>query len=139
LVTLEWVVIVFIINNLSPVYTPKKDAPLGKFREFLGKYIPILILAGIPHRRVLHQDPDSYFFYFSKFSLCLLNNLVFMSETKVVVLQSSDTKKLEAGLTDVLRGIDRPLSITQSQSAVPVIGSRMGWENIITITVVYPE
>jgi hypothetical protein len=39
---LEWVVIVFIINNLSPVYTTKKDAPLGKFREFLGKYIPIL-------------------------------------------------------------------------------------------------
>jgi len=62
-----------------------------------------------------------------------------MADTKVVVLQSSDTKKLEAELTDVLRGIDRPLSITQSQSAVPVIGSRMGWENIITITVVYPE
>ena len=62
-----------------------------------------------------------------------------MPETRVVVLQNSDTKKLQAELTEVLRGTDRPLSITQSQSAVPVIGSRMGWENIITITVVYPE
>jgi hypothetical protein len=62
-----------------------------------------------------------------------------MPETKVVVLQSSDTKKLQAELTEVLPGTDKPLSITQSLSAVPVIGSRMGWENIITITVVYPE
>ena len=63
-----------------------------------------------------------------------------MPESKVIVLQSSDTKKLEAELTEVLRGNKaKPSSITQSQSAVPVIGSRMGWENIITITVVYPE
>jgi hypothetical protein len=63
-----------------------------------------------------------------------------MPETKVVVLQGSDTKKLEAELTEVLRGDrDKIYSITQSQSAVPVIGSRMGWENIVTITVVYPE
>ena len=62
-----------------------------------------------------------------------------MPESKVIVLQSSDTKKLEAELTEVLRGKEKPSSITQSQSAVPVIGSRMGWENIITITVVYPE
>ena len=63
-----------------------------------------------------------------------------MPERKVIVLQNSDTKKLEAELTEVLRGNkEKPSSITQSQSAVPVIGSRMGWENIITITVVYPE
>jgi hypothetical protein len=63
-----------------------------------------------------------------------------MPESKVIVLQNSDTKKLEAELTEVLRGNEaKPSSITQSQSAVPVIGSRMGWENIITITVVYPE
>ena len=62
-----------------------------------------------------------------------------MPEAKVIVLQSSDIKKLQAGLEEVLRGTDKPLSITQSQSAVPVIGSRMGWENIITITVMYPE
>lgn len=62
-----------------------------------------------------------------------------MPENKVTVLQSSDTKKLQAELTEALRGADKPFSITQSQSAVPVIGSRMGWENIITITVVYPE
>jgi hypothetical protein len=34
------VVIIFIINNLSPVYKPKKDAFLGKFMEILGKFIP---------------------------------------------------------------------------------------------------
>ena len=63
-----------------------------------------------------------------------------MPENKVIVLQNSDTKKLEAELTEVLRtNKAKPFSITQSQSAVPVIGSRMGWENIITITVVYPE
>jgi hypothetical protein len=62
-----------------------------------------------------------------------------MPETKVVVLQSSDTKKLQTELAEILRDSSKPLSITQSQSAVPVIGSRMGWENIITITVVYPE
>ena len=63
-----------------------------------------------------------------------------MPESKVIVLQNSDTKKLEAELAEVLRGNKvKPSSITQSQSAVPVIGSRMGWENIITITVVYPE
>jgi hypothetical protein len=62
-----------------------------------------------------------------------------MPETKVVVLQNSDTKKLQAELTELLHSTAKPLSITQSQSAVPVIGSRMGWENIITITVVYPE
>jgi hypothetical protein len=47
-------------------------------------------------------------------------------------------KKLQAELAKV-RQQREPFSITQSQSAVPVIGSRMGWENIITITVVYPE
>ena len=63
-----------------------------------------------------------------------------MPESKVIVLQNSDTKKLEAELTEVLRGNKvKHSSITKSQSAVPVIGSRMGWENIITITVVYPE
>jgi len=62
-----------------------------------------------------------------------------MPEAKVIVLQSSDIKKLQVELEEVLRGTDKALSITQSQSAVPVIGSRMGWENIITITVVYPE
>jgi hypothetical protein len=66
-----------------------------------------------------------------------LSNMV---ESRVVVLQSSDTKKLQADLTEILRGTrEKPSSITQSQSAVPVIGSRTGWENIITITVVYPE
>jgi hypothetical protein len=62
-----------------------------------------------------------------------------MPESKVIILQSSDTRKLQADLTEALRGVEKPFSITQSQSAVPVIGSRMGWENIITITVVYPE
>ena len=63
-----------------------------------------------------------------------------MPENKVIVLQNTDTKKLEAELTEILRTNQaKPFSITQSQSAVPVIGSRMGWENIITITVVYPE
>jgi hypothetical protein len=63
-----------------------------------------------------------------------------MPETKVVILQSSDIKKLQAELSEVLQGTkEKPASITQSQSAIPVIGSRMGWENIITITVVYPE
>ena len=63
-----------------------------------------------------------------------------MMENRVIVLQGSDTKKLQAELTEVLRVAgEKPSSITQSQSAVPVIGSRTGWENIITITVVYPE
>jgi hypothetical protein len=63
-----------------------------------------------------------------------------MTENRVVVLQGSDTRKLQAELTEVLRGAkDTPTSITQSQSAVPVIGSRTGWESIVTITVVYPE
>jgi hypothetical protein len=62
-----------------------------------------------------------------------------MPGTKVIVLQNSDTKKLQDELAEVLRGAGKPFSITQSQSAVPVIGSRMGWENIITITVVCPE
>jgi hypothetical protein len=63
-----------------------------------------------------------------------------MTETRVIVLQGADTKKLQAELTEVLQGTrEKPASITQSQSAVPVIGSRTGWENIITITVVYPE
>jgi hypothetical protein len=76
----------------------------------------------------------------SKFSLCLLNKLAFMQESRVIVLQGSDTKKLQAELTEILQTKkDKPASITQSQSAVPVIGSRTGWENIVTITVVYPE
>ena len=63
-----------------------------------------------------------------------------MPEAKVVILQSSDIKKLQVELSEVLQGAkEKPASITQSQSAIPVIGSRMGWENIITITVVYPE
>jgi hypothetical protein len=63
-----------------------------------------------------------------------------MAESRVVVLQGSDIKKLQEELTQVVKasGI-KPSSITQSQLAVPVIGSRMGWENIITITVVYAE
>jgi hypothetical protein len=63
-----------------------------------------------------------------------------MQKSGVIVLQGSDTKKLQEELAGVLCGMkDKPSSITQSQSAVPVIGSRTGWENIITITVVYPE
>lgn len=62
-----------------------------------------------------------------------------MPETRVIVLQNSDTKKLQTELSELLSSIGRPVSITQSQSAVPVIGSRMGWENIITITVVCSE
>jgi hypothetical protein len=63
-----------------------------------------------------------------------------MTDNRVVVLQGSDIKKLQEELSFVLKdNVQQPVSITQSQSAVPVIGSRMGWENIITITVVYPE
>jgi len=63
-----------------------------------------------------------------------------MSEQNVVVLQGSDIKKLQEDLAALVKSSDKkPSSITQSQSAVPVIGSRMGWENIITITVVYAE
>jgi hypothetical protein len=63
-----------------------------------------------------------------------------MTNNRVVVLQGSDIKKLHDELGTVLKGSsEQPISITQSQSAVPVIGSRMGWENIITITVVYPN
>ncbi|HEY1872382.1 MAG TPA: hypothetical protein VGG71_15065 [Chitinophagaceae bacterium] len=63
-----------------------------------------------------------------------------MTDNRVVVLQGSDIKKLQEELSIVIKDSDqKPVSITQSQSAVPVIGSRMGWENIITITVVYPE
>ena len=63
-----------------------------------------------------------------------------MVDARVVVLQGSDIKKLQEELAVVLKGSsEQPVSITQSQSAVPVIGSRMGWENIITITVVYAE
>lgn len=61
-----------------------------------------------------------------------------MTDNKVVVLQGSDVKKLQEELSFVLKGsVKQPVSITQSQSAVPMIGSRIGWENIITITVVY--
>jgi len=61
-------------------------------------------------------------------------------ENRVIVLQGSDTKKLQAELAEALKGTkEKPVSITQSQSAVPVIGSRTGWESVITITVVYPE
>lgn len=63
-----------------------------------------------------------------------------MTDNRVVVLQGSDIKKLQEELSFVLNGnVQKPNSITQSQSAVPVMGSRMGWENIITITVVYAE
>jgi hypothetical protein len=62
-----------------------------------------------------------------------------MPGIKVIVLQNSDTKKLQTELSELLRNTPGPVSITQSQSAVPVIGSRMGWENIVTITVVCPE
>ena len=63
-----------------------------------------------------------------------------MKDTRVVVLQGVDTKKLEEELALALKNNNQqPLSITQSQSAVPVIGSRMGWENVITITIVYPN
>lgn len=62
-----------------------------------------------------------------------------MSGIKVAVLQNSDTKKLQAELNELLQTAGKPVSITQSQSAVPVIGSRMGWENIVTITVVCSE
>ena len=63
-----------------------------------------------------------------------------MTDNRVVVLQGSDIKKLQEELAQVVQASEvKPSSITQSQSAVPVIGSRMGWENIITITVVYAE
>jgi hypothetical protein len=63
-----------------------------------------------------------------------------MSNGRVIVLQGPDIKKIEEELTTVLKESDgEPASITQSQSAVPVIDSRMGWENIITITVVYTD
>ena len=63
-----------------------------------------------------------------------------MQEARVVVLQGSDIKKLQEELAAVIKSSPTPpSSVTQSQSAVPVIGSRMGWENIITVTVVYPE
>jgi len=63
-----------------------------------------------------------------------------MTENRVVVLQGSDIKKLQEELDVIVKGNDHPpASITQSQSAVPVIGSRMGWENIITITIVYAD
>jgi hypothetical protein len=63
-----------------------------------------------------------------------------MPDSRVVVLQSSDVEKLQQDLADILRANDKqPASITQSQSAVPVIGSRIGWENIVTITVVYSQ
>jgi len=63
-----------------------------------------------------------------------------MTDNRVVVLQGSDIRKLQEELSFILKdNSQQPVSITQSQSAVPVIGSRMGWENIITITVVYPE
>jgi hypothetical protein len=62
-----------------------------------------------------------------------------MSETKAIILQGTDIKKLQEDLSAVLRNnIQPPLSVTQSQSAMPVIGSRMGWENMVTITMVYP-
>ena len=57
----------------------------------------------------------------------------------MVVLQGSDIKKLQEELAVVLKNsLREPSSITQSQSAIPVIGSRQGWENMVTITVVYP-
>jgi hypothetical protein len=63
-----------------------------------------------------------------------------MSENSVVVLQGSDIKKLQEELNALIKNSDKkPSSINQSQSAVPVIDSRMVWENIITITVVYAE
>jgi len=63
-----------------------------------------------------------------------------MTDNRVVVLQGSDIKKLHEELYFVLKdNVQQAVSITQFQSAVPVIGSRMGWENIITITVVYAE
>lgn len=63
-----------------------------------------------------------------------------MPDIRVVVLQGSDIKKLQEELATLIESSDsKPSSITQSQSAVPVIGSRMGWENIITITIVYAE
>jgi hypothetical protein len=64
----------------------------------------------------------------------------FTREASVVVLQGSDIKKLQDELAAAINSSPNPpSSVTQSQSAVPVIGSRMGWENIITITVVYQE
>ncbi len=63
-----------------------------------------------------------------------------MPEPKVIVLQGSNIQKLQEELAFALKDISTPqVSITQSQSAVPVIGSRMGWENIVTLTVVYSE
>jgi hypothetical protein len=63
-----------------------------------------------------------------------------MREQNVVVLQGSDIRKLQEELATLVKSSDKKSSsITQSQSAVPVIGSRMRWENIITITVVYAE
>ena len=55
-----------------------------------------------------------------------------------MILQGTDIKKLQADLAEVIKsGAEQPLSITQSQSAIPVVGSRLGWENVITITIVF--
>jgi hypothetical protein len=50
----------------------------------------------------------------------------------------ADIKKLREELAAVLKNsVEQPSSITQLQSAVPLIGSRKGWENVITITDVH--
>jgi hypothetical protein len=47
-----------------------------------------------------------------------------MQDIRVVVLQGSNVEKLQQDLADILRVNDKqPASITQSKSAVPVVGS----------------
>jgi hypothetical protein len=48
-----------------------------------------------------------------------------MTDNRVIVLQGSDIKKLQEELNVLVKTSEtKPSSITQSQSAVPVIGSR---------------
>ena len=53
-------------------------------------------------------------------------NLPIMTDNRVVVLQAADIKKLKKELSFVLNdNIQKLVSISQSQSAAPVIGSRI--------------
>ena len=68
----------------------------------------------------------------------MLNNLAFMEGPNVVVLQGRDVAKLQAELAELIQSRPRPpQSITQSQSSIPVVGSKQGWETVITFTVLF--
>jgi hypothetical protein len=82
--------------------------------------------------------PRTFFWPPEQSNVALLNNLVFMPESKVIVLQGYDIKKLQSELADVLKNNEQqPASITQSQSSIPVIGSRQGWETMVTFALVF--